>query len=47
MGYLFLAISLLAGITKGYCGKKTSGYVNGYSGAMLANFVRMFFCIVI
>lgn len=45
MGYLFLGISLLAGVTKGYCGKKTSGYVKGYGGALLANFIRMIFCI--
>lgn len=47
MGYLFLGIALLAGATKGYCGKRTSGYVEGYSGAMLANLIRMLFCIII
>lgn len=47
MGYLFLAISLLAGATKGYCGKMTSGYVQGYKDAMFANTIRMTFCIVI
>lgn len=47
MGYLFLAISLLAGATKGYCGKKTSGYVNGYKDAMLANTIRMVLCTII
>ncbi|MDD6484762.1 MAG: EamA family transporter [Clostridiales bacterium] len=47
MGYLFLAISLFAGVTKGYCGKKTSGYVNGYRDAMMANTVRMVLCILI
>ena len=47
MGYLFLAISLLAGAVKGYCGKRTSGYVNGYRGAMLANTVRMILCTLI
>ena len=36
MGYLFLAISLLAGAAKGYCGKMTSGYVQGYKDAMFA-----------
>lgn len=47
MGYLFLAISLFAGAAKGYCGKKTSGYVNGYRDAMLANTVRMVLCTII
>ncbi len=47
MGYLFLIISLLAGATKGYCGKQTSGYVNEYKDAMLANTIRMLFCILI
>lgn len=44
MGYLFLAVSLFAGAAKGYCGKKTSGYVNGYKDAMLANMIRMVLC---
>lgn len=47
MGYLFLAISLLAGAAKGYCGKMTSGYVQGYKDAMFANTIRMAFCILI
>ncbi|MBS7299277.1 MAG: EamA family transporter [Eubacteriales bacterium] len=47
MGYLFLAISLIAGVTKGYCGKKTSGYISGYKTAMLANTIRMMLCILI
>ena len=47
MGYLFLGISLLAGATKGYCGKKTSGYVESTSGAMMANLIRMILCIFI
>lgn len=45
MGYLFLGISLISGAVKGYCGKKTSGYVNGYSSAVFANFIRMCLCI--
>ncbi len=47
MGYLFLAISLFAGAAKGYCGKMTSGYVNEYKDAMLANTIRMVLCILI
>ena len=47
MGYLFLFIALFAGVTKGYCGKKTSGYTNSFSDAILANTIRMILCTVI
>ena len=47
MGYLFLAISLLCGATKGYCGKKTSGHTERTSDAIYANLLRMLLCIVI
>ena len=47
MGYLFLAISVFAGLIKAFCGKKISNYVESYNDAMLTNFVRMLLCIVI
>ncbi len=47
MGYLLLSLSVLAGAAKGYCGKKTSGYVNEYKDAMLVNMIRMIFCVII
>ena len=47
MGYLFLFIALFAGISKGYCGKKTSGYTTGFHDAILANIIRMVLCSVI
>lgn len=47
MGYVFLLIALAAGATKGYCGKKTSGYVNETKDAMLANSIRMILCTII
>lgn len=47
MGYLFLLIALFAGASKGYCGKKTSGYTNGFHEAVLANVIRMILCSVI
>lgn len=47
MGYLFLTIALAAGALKGFCGKKVSGSVNGFKDAMLTNFIRMLFCIII
>ncbi len=47
MGYLFLSISLLSGTIKGYCGKRTSGYVTRFSDALLINLIRMTLCILI
>ncbi len=47
MGYVFLFIALIAGTTKGFCGKKTSSVTNTYSSAMLVNFVRMVLCAII
>jgi uncharacterized membrane protein len=47
MGYLFLILSVFSGSAKGYCGKRISGRVQGYKDAALANFIRMFFCIII
>lgn len=47
MGYAFLFAALLAGVTKGYCGKKTSGYTSGFRGAVFANCIRMLLCMVI
>ena len=44
MGYLFLSFALLAGVTKGYCGKKTSGFMRSFSDASFASFIRMIFC---
>lgn len=47
MGYLFLSLALAAGITKGYCGKKTSGAIVSNSDSMIMNVLRMVTCIVI
>lgn len=47
MGYLFLAVALAAGITKGYCGKKTSFAISSNSDSMIMNVLRMAICIVI
>lgn len=47
MGYVFLLFSLFAGASKGYCGKKTSGYVTEYKDVMFASSVRMVLCIII
>ena len=45
MGYLFLSISLLAGVTKGYCGKKMGNFANTVQSAVLLNVLRMSFVI--
>ncbi|MBQ8409413.1 MAG: EamA family transporter [Clostridia bacterium] len=47
MGYLFLAIALAAGVTKGYCGKKTSYAIVTNSDSMITNVLRMVACIII
>lgn len=47
IGYLFLSIALIAGVTKGYCGKRISGKITTLADSALVNTVRMFFCIVI
>lgn len=47
MGYLCLLTALFAGAVKGYCGKKTSGYVSETKDAVAANFMRMVLCVII
>lgn len=47
MPYLFVALVLLAGSIKGYCGKKTSGCVQERADALFINVIRMLLCIVI
>ncbi len=45
MGYLFLAVSLLAGVTKGFCGKKTGSCTEGFRSAVTVNVIRMLLCV--
>ena len=47
MGYLFLAIALLCGSLKGFCGKKISGEVKSLKGVFYINSLRMLLCIAI
>ena len=47
IGYLFVAGALAAGITKGYCGKKTSGVIRTTRNTLLFNAIRMLLCIPI
>ena len=47
LGYLFLLISVLAGSTKGYFGKRISGKTQGMAASVWVNILRMVFCILI
>lgn len=47
MGYIYVFIALIAGLIKGYCGKRTGGYVEQYKDAMFANLIRMALCTII
>lgn len=47
MVYAVIGIALLCLTVKGYCGKKTSGYVRGTGDAYLFNLLRMAFCTLI
>ena len=47
LGYLYILCALAAGITKGWCGKKTSGTVTTMRGTLLFSAVRMLICIPI
>ena len=41
VGSIILCLALLCGVTKGFCGKKTSGTLVNTSDAMMVNTVRM------
>ena len=47
MGFVYILLALLCGITKGYCGKKTSGMIPDFHSAVRFNTVRMLLCIPI
>ena len=47
MGYLFLLISVLAGNTKGYCGKQISTHMRSLDAALRISTVRMLMCVPI
>ena len=47
VGYIFLGISLFCAVTKGYCGKRSSGKLSYSSEALMINILRMIMCIVI
>lgn len=47
LGYLFLFLSLFSGTSKGYCGKRISGFVAGSKEVALTNFIRMLICCLV
>ena len=47
MPYFFLAISVLSGVTKGFCGKRVSAYTSEFKSAAFSNLIRMLMCVVI
>lgn len=47
LGYLFLAIAVIAGAIKGHCGKRISGLVSSVYNITLMNVIRMILCVII
>ena len=47
MGYLYFFIALVAGVAKGFCGKKVSLKVSGNRETFIASTFRMAICVVI
>ena len=47
MVYVIVAIALFCLTVKGYCGKRTGGYIESTGDSYLFNLLRMIFCIVI
>lgn len=47
LGYIFLFITVLIGVSKGYCGKKTSEFISGITDGLLLQSIRALLCVVI
>ena len=47
IGYIFLFLTVLIGVSKGYCGKKTSEYVNGITDGLILQATRLVLCVFI
>ncbi|MBR5472551.1 MAG: EamA family transporter [Clostridia bacterium] len=47
IGYLFLFTNVLVGVSKGYCGKKSSEHINGITDGLLLQSIRVLLCVVI
>ncbi len=46
-GYIFLFLTVLIGVSKGYCGKKTSEFVNGITDGLILQATRLVLCVII
>ena len=46
-GYILLFLAVLTGVSKGYCGKKTSEYVNDITDGLILQTSRLLLCLVI
>lgn len=47
IGYILLFTTVLIGVSKGYCGKKTSEYVNGITDGLILQATRLILCVII
>ena len=47
IGYLYLALIIFTGLTKGFCGKKTSSFTTKSQDAFFVSVVRMLICTII
>ncbi len=47
LGYLFIALAMVGGTAKAYCGKRTSGLIRTTTDAVYMNTVRMAICVVV
>lgn len=47
IGYVFLFVAVFTGVAKGYCGKKTSEYVDGITDGLLLQSIRLVLCVII
>lgn len=47
MGYIFIILTLSAGLIKGFCGKKISGSVSTVKGTFYMNMLRMLICVAV
>ncbi len=46
-GYIFLFLTVLIGVSKGYCGKKTSEYINNITDGLILQTIRLILCVII
>lgn len=47
IGYIFLFINVLIGVSKGFCGKKSSEYITGVTDGLILQSIRVILCVII